>query len=294
MSDKIIKATAKDGQVRIIAADTTNLVRKGTNMQKCSPTASAALGRMLTAAALMGSTLKGEQESLTLKINGGGIAQGVSVSAYDINKVKGYIGNPNIDLPLREEDHKLNVGGAIGKDGNLVIIRDMGLKEPYIGQVPIYTGEIGDDIAYYYTVSEQTPSAVVLGVLVGRDSEVSHAGGIIIQMLPDADPLLADLITYRLEDMKSLTGMLSQGKSIEDVLYFLFDDLELDIKEISVPEYKCDCSRERVERALMSIGVKELEEIQKDNKVEELTCHFCDKVYEFTPEDIAELIERIK
>lgn len=294
MSDRIIKATAKDGQVRIIGADTTELVRKGTNMQKCSPTASAALGRMLTAAALMGSTLKGEQESLTLKINGGGVAQGVVAAAYDLNKVKGYIGNPHIDMPLREEDHKLNVGAAVGKNGNLVIIRDMGLKEPYIGQVPIYTGEIGDDIAYYYTTSEQTPSAVALGVLVGVDSEVSHAGGLIIQMLPDADPLLADIITYRLEDMKSITGMLSQGKTIEDIINFLFDDMDLDIKETTVPMYQCDCSRERVERALMSIGIKDLEEIHKDNKVEELTCHFCDNIYEFTPEDIRGLIDRVK
>lgn len=293
MSDKLIRATAKDGQVRIIAADTTQLVRTGTNMQGTSPTGSAALGRMLTAAALMGATLKGEKESLTLKINGGGPAKGVVVSAYENNKVKGYIGNPGVDLPLRE-DKKLNVGAAIGKEGNLVIIRDMGLKEPYVGHVPIYTGEIGDDIAYYYTVSEQTPSAVVLGVLVGTDSEVSHAGGLIIQMLPDSDPLLADLIMYRLEDMKSLTSMLSQGKSIDDVLNFLFDDLDLDIKETSVPEYQCDCSRERVERALMSIGLKDLEEIYNDRKVEEIKCHFCDEIYNFTPEDIKELIDRVK
>lgn len=293
MSDKLIRATAKDGQVRIIAADTTQLVRTGTNMQGTSPTGSAALGRMLTAATLMGATLKGEGESLTLKINGGGPAKGVVVSAYENNKVKGYIGNPGVDLPLRD-DKKLNVGAAIGKEGNLVIIRDMGLKEPYVGHVPIYTGEIGDDIAYYYTVSEQTPSAVVLGVLVGTDSEVSHAGGIIIQMLPDSDPLLADLITYRLEDMKSLTSMLSQGKSIDDVLNFLFDDLDLDIKEISVPEYQCDCSRERVERALMSIGLKDLEEIYSDRKDEEIKCHFCDEIYNFTPENIKELIDRVK
>lgn len=293
MSDKIIKATAKEGQVRIIAADTTNLVRKGTNMQQCSPTASAAFGRMLTAAALMGSTLKGEDESLTLKINGGGPAKGVVVSAYDVNKVKGYIGNPNVDLPLRE-DKKLNVGTAIGKEGNLIIVRDMGLKEPYVGQVPIYTGEIGDDIAYYYTVSEQTPSAVALGVLVGTNCEVSHAGGLIIQMMPDSDPLLADIITYRLEDMKSLTSMLSQGKSIEDVLNFLFDDMDLSIKEESVPEYQCDCSRERVETALTSIGLSELQEIYNDKKVEEIKCHFCDEIYYFTPEDVKTLIDRLQ
>lgn len=293
MSDKIIKATAKEGQVRIIAADTTDLVRKGTNMQQCSPTASAAFGRMLTAAALMGSTLKGEDESLTLKINGGGPARGVVVSAYDVNKVKGYIGNPNVDLPLRE-DKKLNVGAAIGKEGNLIIIRDMGLKEPYVGQVPIYTGEIGDDIAYYYTISEQTPSAVALGVLVGTNCEVSHAGGLIIQMMPDSDPLLADIITYRLEDMKSLTSMLSQGKSIEDVLNFLFDDMDLSIKEESVPEYQCDCSRERVETALTSIGLSELQEIYNDKKVEEIKCHFCDEIYYFTPEDVKALIDRLQ
>ena len=252
--DKIIRATAKDGQVRIVAAITTELVNDGVLMHKCAPTAAAAFGRMLTAGTLMGTLLKSEQDSLTLQIDGGGQAKGIVVTAHADSSVKGYIGNPNVDLPANKLG-KLDVGGAVGKSGYLRVIRDMGLKEPYVGQVPIRTGEIGDDLAYYFTVSEQTPSAVGLGVLVDTDMSIKAAGGFIIQMMPDADEFLADMITYRLEEIPSITDFIAKGMSIEEILEFIFEDMKLKIHEEIKPMYKCDCSRERVERALISIEI---------------------------------------
>jgi len=291
--DKLVRATAKEGQVRIVAAITTDLVNEGTAMHLCSPTASAAFGRMLTAGTLMGSMLKSEQDSLTLQIDGGGSAKGVVVTAHADSSVKGYIGNPNVDLPANKKG-KLDVGGAIGTDGYLRIIRDMGLKEPYVGQVPIATGEIGDDLAYYFTVSEQTPSAVGLGVLVDTDMSIKASGGFIIQMMPGADEFLADIITYRLEEIPSITEFIAKGMNIEEILEFIFEDMELKILEDIKPMYKCDCSRERVEKALISIGRKDLEELYSDNKTEELKCHFCNKNYEFNHEDIGKLLKEAK
>lgn len=293
MKDKIVRATAQNGDIRIIAAITTNLVSEGVKVHNCAPTAAAALGRMLTAGSLMGAMLKSESDSLTLKISGGGDAQGVVVTSHADGHVKGYIGNPQADLPPNEKG-KLDVSGIIGKDGNLFIIRDMGLKEPYVGQVPIYTGEIGDDLAYYFTVSEQTPSAVGLGVLVDKDLSVSAAGGFIIQMMPGANELVADIITYRLQEIPSITEMISKGMTIEEILNFIFDDMDLKILEYMEPSYKCDCSKERVERALISIGEKDLQDLYNEGKEEELKCHFCNKSYKFTSEEIGELLKFAK
>lgn len=293
MTDKLIRATAKDGEVRIIAAITTDLVNEGVTVHKCMPTASAALGRMLTGGVLMAAMLKNDNDKMTLQIDGNGEAKGIIVTAYPDGRVKGYIGNPLVDFPLNEKG-KLDVGGAIGKDGDLKIIKDMGLKEPYIGQVPIYTGEIGDDIAYYFTVSEQTPSAVALGVLVDTDLSIKAAGGFIIQMMPGASDLLADMITYRLEEVPSVTTMISKGMSIEEILEYIFEGMDLKIYESITPEYKCDCSRERVERVFMSIGEKDLKDIYNEGKTEELLCHFCNKSYKFSQEDIKNLLDEIE
>ncbi|MCT8977302.1 Hsp33 family molecular chaperone HslO [Clostridium sp. CX1] len=293
MADKLVKATASDGNIRIIAAITTELVNEAVKIHDCAPTAAAALGRMVTAGSIMGSMLKSEKDSLTLKISGGGEAKGVVVTSYADSTVKGYIGNPSVDLPANSKG-KLDVGGAIGKNGNLVIIRDMGLKEPYVGQVPIYTGEIGDDLAYYFTVSEQTPSAVGLGVLVDTDLSIKAAGGFIIQMMPGANDLVADLVTYRLQEIPSVTEMIVKGMSVEDMLNYIFEDMDLKIHETMTPAYKCDCSRERVERALISIGKKDLEELYNEGKTEELKCHFCNKSYEFTSEQIGNILKGVK
>ena len=288
--DKLIRATAKEGQVRIVAAITTDLVNEGVAMHLCAPTAAAAFGRMLTAGTLMGTMLKSKQDSLTIQIDGGGEARGIVVTAHADSSVKGYIGNANVDLPANKQG-KLDVGGAVGTDGYLRVIRDLGLKEPYIGQVPIRTGEIGDDLAYYFTVSEQTPSAVGLGVLVDTDMSIKASGGFIIQMMPGADEFLADIITYRLEEIPSITELIEKGMNIGEILEFIFEDMELKIHEEIRPMYKCDCCRERVERALISIGRKDLEELYNDGKTEELKCHFCNKAYEFNHDDIGKLLK---
>jgi len=293
MDDRIIKASAKDGFVRIIAGQTTNLVQEGARIHNCTPTAASALGRMLTAGSLMGTMLKSEEEILTLQIKGGGEAGGVTVTSYSSGNVKGFIGNPLVNLPLNAKG-KLDVGGAIGKDGMLTVIKDLGLKDPYIGQVPIYTGEIAEDLSYYFTVSEQTPSAVALGVLVDRDYSIKAAGGFIIQMMPGADEMLADLITYRLEEIPSITSMLAEGKTIEEIIAYIFEGMDLKINETIYPEYKCNCSRERMERALMSIGEKDLSELYRGGKDEELVCHFCNTTYKFTNEEIGELLKQVK
>lgn len=230
MKDKIIRGTAKDGMVRFIGGITTNLVNEGTALHECTPVASAALGRMLTAASLMGVQLKSEKEAITLRMNGGGPVNGVTVTAHSNGTVKGFIGNPKVDIPLKENG-KLDVSGAIGKNGLLYVIKDMGLKDPYVGQVPIYTGEVAEDLAYYFTVSEQTPSAVALGVLVDKDLSIKAAGGFIIQMMPDADELLADVITYRLQDMKPITALIEEGKTIEDIIKEIFEDMDPKILE---------------------------------------------------------------
>jgi len=290
MEDKIIIATAKDGMVRIIAGITTNLVNEGSKIHECTPVAAAAFGRMLTAGALMGTTLKSEKELITLKINGNGEVNGITVTAHNDASIKGFIGNPYIDRPLNEKG-KLDVGGAIGTDGILYVIKDLGLKDPYIGQVPIQTGEIAEDFAYYFTVSEQTPSAVSLGVLVDKDLSIKAAGGFIVQMMPGADELLADLITYRLEEIPPITTLISEGKNIEEILEYIFDGMNLKVLDSLKPEYKCDCSRERVEKALISIGKETLQEIYDEEKTEEIVCNFCNKKYEFTNQEVGELLK---
>lgn len=290
--DKLVIATAHNSDIRIIGAETTELVDNAVKIHKCAPTAAAAFGRMLTAGSLMGSMLKSEKDALTLQISGGGEARGIVVTAHADASVKGYIGNPSVDLPLNTKG-KLDVGGAIGIAGNLTVIRDMGLREPYIGQVPISTGEIGDDIAYYYTASEQTPSAVALGVLVNPDLSIKAAGGFIIQMMPGADELLADMVNYRVQEISSITELITKGMSIIDILNHIFEDMDLKVIGEMVPKYKCDCSRERVEKALISIGKKDLEEIYHEGKTEELKCHFCNKAYLFSHEEIGKLLMSI-
>ncbi|NLK95403.1 MAG: Hsp33 family molecular chaperone HslO [Clostridiales bacterium] len=291
MQDKIVKGTAKNGMIRVIGAMTTNLVSEGVKIHECTPVASAAFGRMLTAGSLIGSTLKSDKEVVTIKINGGGPINGITVTAHNNGDVKGVLGNPYVDLPLNNNG-KLDVGGAVGKNGLLYVIKDLGLKDPYVGQVPIHSGEIAEDLTYYFTISEQTPSAVSLGVLVDKDLSIKAAGGFIIQMMPDADPLLADLLMYRLEEIPSITSMLSEGKDINEILEYIFEGMELNILDTIEPKYSCNCSRERIEKALISIGQKELQEIYDENKEEEIVCHFCNKKYRFTHEQIGDLIKK--
>lgn len=291
--DKIIHATAQSGSVRIIAAETTDLVNEAVNNQNTMPTASAAYGRMLTAGALMGSMLKGAQDSVTVQINGGGISGGVLVTGRAEGRVKGYIVNPDADLPKNEKG-KLDVSGIIGVEGKFTVITDLGMKDPYVSSVPIYTGEIAEDLAYYYTVSEQTPSAVALGVLVDVDGSIMKSGGFIIQMMPGADEMLADLLMYRLEEIPSITTLQRDGNTIEEIIRYIFDGMDLNILSEGTPELYCDCSKERVEKAFISIGKEELERIYVENSSEELICHFCNKKYDFTHEDIGRLLDELK
>ncbi|GLC28718.1 Hsp33 family molecular chaperone HslO [Clostridium omnivorum] len=291
MSDKLIRATAHNGDIRIIAAITTDLVNEATKIHNCAPTAAAALGRLITAGSIMGAMLKSEEDVITIQMSGGGEAGTVVATSYSDARVKGYIGNPNVDLPLNSKG-KLDVGGAIGINGSLLVIRDMGLKEPYVGQVPIQSGEIGDDLAYYFTASEQTPSAVGLGVLVEKDLSIKAAGGFIIQMMPGADELVADLLTYRLEEIPSITDLIVKGMSIEQIVDFIFEGMDYNIVGSMTPKFSCDCSRDKVERALISIGKKELDALYNEGKEEELKCHFCNKAYKFTNEEIGKLLEK--
>lgn len=291
--DIMIKAMAQNGDVRIIAAETTDLVGEATRVHGTSPTATAAFGRMLTAGSIMGSMLKNREDSITIQIDGGGPARGILVTGRTNGLVKGYIVDPEADLPLNEKG-KLDVGGLIGKEGNLTVIMDQGLREPYVSSVPIYTGEIAEDLAFYYTTSEQLPSAVSLGVLVDTDGSVKKAGGFMIQMMPGANEHIADIIMYRLEEIPSLTTMLSDGKSIKDIISYIFEDMGLEIHEEKVPALYCDCSRASVEKALISIGTEELRKICDDGKDEELVCHFCNTTYTFTNSDLKKLISELE
>lgn len=289
---KLVRATASNGDIRLFAAITTDVVERARQIHDLSPTASAALGRLLTAGSIMGAMLKGEKDTLTLSMNGKGPAGNLVVVANSKGNVKGYISNPSVDLPLNTKG-KLDVGGAIGKEGFLNVVKDMGLKEPYVGSVPIYTGEVGDDIAYYFTVSEQVPSAVALGVLVDTDISIKAAGGLVIQMMPGANEFLADIITFRLQEIPPLSTLIAEGKTCEDILNLLFDDMDLKIHEEIEINYECDCSKERVERALVALGKEELEKLKEEEDTMRVECHFCEKRYEFSKEDIQKLIDLI-
>jgi molecular chaperone Hsp33 len=292
----ILRGTAgENSDIRFFAAITTDLVEKARKIHNLSPTASAALGRLLSAGVIMGCMLKGEEDNLTISLNGGGPIGNVMVSANSKGNIKGYVSNPQIDLPLNSKG-KLDVGGAVGTNGTLNVIKDIGLKEPYVGQVPIKSGEIGDDLAYYFAISEQIPSAVDVGVLVDTDLSIKAAGSLIIQMMPDADPYLADIVTYRIKEIPPLTTLISDGKTAKDILNMLFDDMNLKILEKIDADYVCDCSKERVERALISLGKDELKKIKdqdlKDNNEKlEVCCHFCSNKYYFNRKDIERLIE---
>lgn len=289
----IVRATAKEGSVRIFCAITTDIVEEARKVHNLSPIATVVLGRLLSAGSIMGVMSKNQNDRTTITMNGGGEAGNIVVATNSTGNVKGYIANPLVNLPL-DENGKLDIKGAVGKNGVLSIVKDLGLKEPFSGRVPIYTGEIGDDIAYYFTKSEQVPSSVTLGVLLNEDLSVKSSGALIIQMMPDAPEMLGDIITYRLEEIPSLSTLISEGKSGEDILNLLFDDMDLKINDTINVEYECDCTRERVEKTLISLGEGELNAILEEEDGINVECHFCDKNYAFTSNDIENLIKEIK
>ena len=288
MKDYIIRGTAGAGSVRVFATNTKNLVSHAQKIHNTTPVATAALGRTLTAAAIMGAALKNDTDILTIDIRGNGPLGGIVAVADNKSRVKGYVFNPVIDL-LKKPNGKLDVGGGIGI-GVLSITRDMGLKEPVTGQVELISGEIAEDIAYYYTISEQTPSSVILGTLVDRDLTVKQSGGIIIQSLPFADEEVLTKIEQKLAKLAPLTVLLDNGKSIEDIIEMIFEGLDFELSEKTYPEFYCSCSREKTEKALLSVGKVELEKILAEDGEANLHCHFCNTSYRFGAEDIRGLI----
>ncbi len=288
MEDYIIRATAGNGSIRAFAAISTNTVEKARQIHQTTPVASAALGRMLTAAAMMGAMLKSEKDLITLQITGDGPLKGVLVTSDSKSNVKGYVVNPDVDMPLKP-DGKLNVGGAIG-NGSLRVIKDVGLKEPYSGSIELISGEIADDITYYFAKSEQVPSSVGLGVLVDTDLTIKHSGGFIIQLMPDAQEDVIDKLEKKLLTIPYITDMLNSGFNAEKILEAILGDFGLEILDKTGMDYNCSCSRQRVEQALISLGKKELAKIIEEDKKASLTCQFCNKVYDFNEEELKKLL----
>ncbi|MBM6828337.1 Hsp33 family molecular chaperone HslO [Anaerotignum lactatifermentans] len=292
MQDYVIRATAGNGSIRAFAASTKNLVQHAREIHHTSPVASAALGRMLTAAAMMGSMLKGEKDLVTLQIRSLGPLKGIVVSGDAQCRVKGYVFNPSVDIPCKYPG-KLDVSGAIG-EGYLSVIKDIGLKEPYAGRIKLISGEIAEDLTYYYAQSEQVPSAVGLGVLVDTDTSIRQAGGFMIQLLPDATEEAISTLEQRLNTIPYMTDLLDMGKTPEDILEMILGDMDLKIMDKVPAEFYCNCTKERVEKALISIGKEELEKIINEDKKANLHCHFCSKEYDFTEEELRTLLESAK
>ena len=292
MNDYIVRATAGNGSIRAFAATTRDLVQHAREVHHTSPVASAALGRMLTAAAMMGSMLKGDKDILTLQVRGEGPLQGIVVTSDSKAQVKGYVFNPGVEVPDLIPG-KLNVSGAIGP-GHMSIIKDIGMREPYAGKIELVTGEIAEDLTYYFAQSEQTPSAIGLGVLVETDTSIRRAGGFIIQLLPDATDEMIDRLEKKLATIPYVSDLLDMGATPEDILHMILGDFDLKIMDKIPTTFYCNCTRERVEKALISIGKDELEKIIREDKKANLHCHFCSKEYDFNEEQLVALLEEAK
>ena len=291
--DKLVRAITKDGSVKAVAAVTKDLTEQVRNIHKTLPVATAALGRALAAASMMGNALKEENASLTLQIKGGGPLGTVLAVSDPLGNVRGYVQNPQVNVPLRE-DGKLDVGRAVGADGTLTVIKDIGLKEPYIGSVGLLGGEIAEDLAAYFVESEQIPTACALGVLIDRDQSVKAAGGYIIQLLPGAGEDVIAKVEGGVMAAGAVTALLDRDPDPEALLRTVLSDFEVEILETAPIEYKCYCSRDRVERALISMGVAELEDLLAEQGGCELGCQFCDKVYRFTDKELQAIIDQMK
>ncbi len=292
MSDYIVRATAADNQIRAFAITSRDLVEKARQIHNTSPVATAALGRSLSAGAMMGSMMKGEQDLLTLQIRGDGPLGGITVTADSKAQVKGYVNEPAVLIPANAKG-KLDVSGAIG-NGMLQVIRDLGMKEPYVGQTELQTGEIAEDLTYYFATSEQVPSSVGLGVLLNRDNTVRQAGGFIIQLMPYTEEKVIDALEKRLAKVNSVTELLDRGLTPEGILEELLGEFELTINDTIPTAFSCNCSKERVEKAIISIGSKEIRDMIRDGKPIEVKCHFCNEAYTFTIEELKEILNKAK
>ncbi|MCR5655279.1 MAG: Hsp33 family molecular chaperone HslO [Lachnospiraceae bacterium] len=292
MEDHIVRATAANAQIRVFAATTKHLVETARQDHNTSPVVTAALGRLLTAGAMMGTMLKGDDDLLTLQIKGDGPAHGLTVTADAKARVKGYADWPTAMLPPNALG-KLDVGGVLG-NGILTVIRDMGLKEPYVGTCELQTGEIAEDLTYYFAVSEQIPSSVGLGVLMNKDNTVRQAGGFILQLMPFASDEVIAKLEENLKKIPSVTTMLDAGNTPEQMLDIVLEGLNVEVTDTVPAQFYCNCSRSRVEKALVSIGEKELKGMINEGQPIELKCHFCNKGYEFSVDDMKKLLKKAK
>ena len=287
MKDDIVRATAANSQIRAFAITSKNMVEEARVDHNTSPVITAALGRMLSAAAMMGTMMKGEKDLLTIQVQCGGPAQGMTVTADSRGYVKGFPKVADVMLPLNSKG-KLDVGGALGL-GVMSVIKDLGLKEPYVGQIALQTGEIAEDLTYYFATSEQIPSAVGLGVLVNPDGTVKQAGGFIIQLMPFTQDEVIDKLEKKIAEIASVTDMLEQGNTPEQILEIILGEFGLEITDTAETAFRCDCSKERVSRALATISKKDMNEIINDGESIEVKCQFCNKAYEFTVDDLKKL-----
>lgn len=289
MMDYIVRATAANDQVRAFAATTRELTEFARQAHNTSPIATAALGRLLTAGGMMGVMMKGDKDLMTLKIQCSGPIEGLLVTADSEGNVKGYVKNPEVILPPREDGH-LNVGAALDM-GILSVMKDLGLKEPYVGETILQTGEIAEDLTYYFAASEQTPSCVGLGVLMNKDNTVAQAGGFIVQLMPFAEESVIAALEERIKEITSVTEMLAKGMTPEDILEELLGGLELKIYDKLETKYQCNCSKERYAKGLISLGEKELSQLIKEEETIEVNCQFCGSHYYFTVDEMKELLE---
>ena len=287
MSDYLVRATAADAQVRAFAVTARDTVETARAAHDTSPVMTAALGRLLCAGAMMGSMMKGEADILTLQVQGDGPAGGLTVTADSRGRVKGYAVNPQVILPPNSQG-KLDVGGAVGA-GSLRVIKDLGLKEPYVGQTQLQTGEIAEDLTYYFAASEQVPSSVGLGVLMEKNNTVKQAGGFIVQLMPFAEGNVIEKLEANLCRIHSVTKLLEDGNSPEQILGILLEGMDMEILSDMPVEFYCNCSRERVAKALYSIGKKEMDEMIRDGEPIEVKCHFCNTAYQFRVEDLVQI-----
>ena len=292
MNDYLVRGMSMDGFVKVVAIRSTELVRRGAEIQGTTPNATAAFGRCLTAASMMGNMQKVENGSMTLQVRGGGPIGTITVVSDPVGNVRGCVTEPKVPL-VEKYPGKLDVGATVGTDGTITVIRDLQMKEPYIGSTQLISGEIGDDVTAYFAQSEQTPTACALGVLVDTDSSVKVAGGYLVQLLPGAPDETIDALERGIRRAGAVTPMLEAGLTPEDILGQVCGELGVVFMETTEVSYKCYCSRERVERVLISLGRKELEEILNEGKTFPVECQFCDTVYEFTPEDLEEILKKL-
>lgn len=286
---ELVRMISADGTLTVIATDTTDIINRMEQIHQTSAVTSAALGRLLTAASMMGAVLKGKDNSLTLRLNGNGPSGSLIAVSDSEGNVRGYVANPIVEIPLNDKG-KLDVAEAVGKNGNLTVMKDLGLKEPYIGQVPIVSGEIAEDITNYFATSEQVPSVCALGVLVNPDLSIKAAGGFIVQLLPTALDDTIDQVEECIKGIPSVTQMLTDGMTPEDICRRVLSTFDLETLDTANPEYKCYCSKERFAKGLITLGKEELLDMAND-PFTEVDCHFCEKKYRFTPAEIKSLAE---